>query len=221
MRYTIGAIVSDIEQYNHMRRSFENAGFDESFCQYIIADNIGKNNYCMYSGGNKILNEAVGDYIILAHQDVRINFDTERILACRLEALTKTDPNWAVAGNAGSSEEGSWLVRITDAYGEDQKIGSFPAKVQMIDGNLIIIRKSSLVAFSRDLSGFHYYGWDLCLNADLRGYSCYVIDWHVEHKGAGKVDESFYLCKDNFIKKWTNAFRKRKIGAFSHDIVEI
>lgn len=221
MKYTIGTVVSDWSQYNDMQKSFIDAGFTPPECQYISLSNVDSNNYCLYSGYNKILSEADGDIVILVHQDVRASFDDERVLRDRIDALSLTDPNWAVIGNAGSTPSNEWVVRITDKYGNDQNIGRFPEKVQTLDGNLIIIKKSSLVSFSNDLFGFHYYGWDICLNADVRGYNCYVIDWHIEHLGDGDVNEHFYDCKEMFINKWQRAFSKRKLGAFAHDIIDI
>jgi hypothetical protein len=221
MKYTIGTVVSDCTQYGKMKRSFIDAGFTPEDCQYIAINNMGANRFCLYSGGNKIIEKAIGDYIILAHQDVVACYDSRQDLDKRIDELNELDPNWAVAGNAGATEDNQWFVRVTDKYGVDYKQGIFPHKVTMVDGNIIIIKRSSMVAFSNDLSGFHYYGWDICLNADVRGFNSYVIDWHVAHLGDGTVDKHFFDCKDAFEKKWGRAFRYRTLGAFDHDMVTL
>ena len=220
MKFTIGTIVNDLSLYEGMLHSFLNAGFDDD-CDYAIASNLDKNKYDMFSGGNFILSEARGDYVILVHQDVRANFDSRADLEARITELEEKDPTWAVAGNAGTNANNEWRVRISDPYGKDWNTGDFPEKVTMLDGNFLLVKRKSLVAFSRDLSGFHYYGWDLCLNADVRGYATYIIDWHLAHLGSGTVGPEFYACKERFTKKWTRAFRDRTIGAWDHDRVSI
>jgi hypothetical protein len=220
MNFTIGTVVNDPCMYNLMQNSFLAAGFNDG-CDYVIANNLGNNKYDMFSGGNFILSEAKQDYVILVHQDVRANFDTRANLETKIEELDEIDPTWAVAGNAGTNVNNEWRVRISDPYGDNWKTGNFPEKVTMLDGNFLLVKRNSLVAFSRDLSGFHYYGWDLCLNADVRGYAAYIIDWHLSHLGSGIVGPEFYACKDMFTNKWTRAFRKRIIGAWDHDRVTI
>lgn len=204
-----------------MANHFISAGFIQEDCQYIAVNNSSENLYDMYSGGNNILSQATGQYIILAHQDVRASFDNRQKLEAKLTELDAIDPNWALAGNAGTNQANQWLVRITDKYGKNADQGPFPQRATMLDGNLIIVKKSSQVAFSNDLQGFHYYGWDLCLNADIRGYNAYVIDWHVIHLGDGVVGQDFHECKQAFERKWNNAFRNRTIGAFAHDQVRL
>jgi glycosyltransferase involved in cell wall biosynthesis len=185
MKYSIGTIVSNWIQYDAMQKSFIAAGFPQSECQYIVINNVGKNNFCMYSGGNTILSQATGDYVILVHQDVVATPDNRSKLDQCIEELEKADGAWAVAGNAGE-HEGNWLVRITDPYGEGQSTAPYyPHRVNILDGNLLIVKRNTLVSFSRDLSGFHYYGWDICLNADVRGYNSYIIDFHVAHRCKG------------------------------------
>ena len=221
MKYSIGTIVSDWGQYDLMQKSFISAGFDQSDCQYLPINNVGKNRFCMYSGGNTIIRQALGDYIILAHQDIRVSYDNIEALDERIKELEKSDSAWAVAGNAGEYN-GDWLVRITDPYGKDQRSAPyFPHKVNILDGNFLIIKKSSLVSFSSNLHGFHYYGWDICLNADVLGFRSYIIDFHIEHLGGGNVNENFFQCKDAFEKKWSHALRERSLGAFHHDQLKI
>lgn len=221
MRYSIGAIVSDWAQYDAMQKSFFDAGFSQETCQHIAINNVGKNRFCMYSGGNTILQQSIGDYVILAHQDIRLLRDNRKVLDERLEYLENVDPLWAVSGNAGEVN-GEWIVRISDKYGKDQKTEKeFPCKVTILDGNLLIIKRNTFVSFSQNLHGFHYYGWDLCVQAETLGYTSYVIDYHVEHLGKGDADGHFYECKDAFEKKWAHAIRSRKLGAFQHDQVTL
>ena len=221
MRYTIGTVVSDWTQYDAMQKSFISAGFSQRNCQYLPLNNVGENNFDLYSGGNTIISQSQGDYVILVHQDVRCAPDgIDELNAC-IDRLGAIDPNWAVVGNAGEWN-GQWFVRITDPYGPNQSTAPvYPHRVNMLDGNFLVVKRSTNVSFSRDLTGFHYYGWDLCLNADIRGYNSYVIDFHITHNCKGIYDPNFEVCKAIFISKWKEAFRSRTIGAFPNDQVTI
>lgn len=63
--------------------------------------------------------------------------------------------------------------------------------------------------FSRDLSGFHLYGADICLVADVLGWSAWVIDFHIEHLSPGRKDASFAEAEVRFREKWSRALRPR------------
>jgi len=221
MRYTIGTLVTNWDQYDEMQKSFLKAGFSQRDCQYLPLNNVGENNFDLYSGGNTILSQALGDYVILVHQDVRCAPDgIDKLNAC-IDGLEAVDRCWAVAGNAGEWDW-QWLVRITDPYGPDQTTAPYyPHRVNMLDGNFLIVKRNTNVGFSNNLTGFHYYGWDLCLNADIRGYFSYIIDFHITHNSKGTYDPNFENCKAAFISKWKDAFRSRTIGAFQNDYVTI
>lgn len=100
-------------------------------------------------------------------------------------------------------------MRITDPHGANQKLGELPAKVESLDENFILLKSSALLGFSVDLSGFHLYGADICLNASARGLSAYVIDFHLRHLSGGNIDESFMRQADAFEQKYRNFFKPR------------
>jgi hypothetical protein len=122
------------------------------------------------------------------------------------------DPSWGLAGNAGGLRPGHRALRITDPFGFNQNIGGpFPVRVETLDGNFIIVKKSSRLSFSNDLEGFHFYDADICLHADQYGYGIYVIDFHIEHLGQGKFDSVFQENKKTFMEKWTHKLRNRPL----------
>jgi hypothetical protein len=55
------------------------------------------------------------------------------------------------------------------------------------------------------------YGTDLCLMADILGYSSYVINFHLQHNSAGNKDASFYKSEKALVGKYQNAFKLRLI----------
>lgn len=208
-RYTIASIINDQAQLEAMHRSFRTGGFDDTDCEYLHIDNCAGEQICAYSGLNALLNEAQGRHVILCHQDIRLLTDARRDLDMRLAELEEHDPNWALAGNAGGTAAGRLALRITDPHGANQKVGTFPARVMSLDENFIVVRREARIGFSNNLSGFHFYGADICLNAATAGWNAYVIDFHMAHLSGGKKDNSFAVAQDAFRAKWSNAFAPR------------
>lgn len=211
VRYTIATLVTDLAQYDAMRASFMAGGFTGPDCEYITVDNTGPAQACAYSGLNAALAAARGTYVILCHQDVRLIADDRATLEACLAGLDARDPAWALAGNAGGVAPGHLALRITDPHGADQKVGPFPARVMSLDENFIVVKRSARVGFSADLTGFHFYGPDICLNAAVAGYTAYVIDFHLAHLSGGTKRASFFTARDAFRAKWSRALAPRWI----------
>jgi hypothetical protein len=208
-RFTIATLVSNRTHYDEMLASFEEGGFGRTDCEYLFVDNTGTQQTCAYRGLDRMLAEAQGDYVILCHQDVRIVDDGRHELEARLADLETLDATWAVAGNAGGIAPGRLAIRISDPHGSNRYVGQLPAKVVTLDENFMVVKRSARLGFSRDLSGFHFYGADLCLVADMLGHSAYVIDFHLEHLSAGLKGASFAGMEKAFTEKWSRAIRPR------------
>lgn len=205
--YTIATLVTDPVQYDAMLTSFAKFGFSDS--EFLKIDNCGDKQTCAFSGLNHMLNEAQGDFVILCHQDVRLFEDGRTELDACLDELDQLDPLWAVAGNAGGVAPGQLSIRITDPHGVDQHVGDLPSRVHTVDENFIVVRRASRIGFSHDLTGFHFYGADLCMMAATAGLTAYVIDFHLAHLSAGKKDETFDKMETAFKKKWGRALSAR------------
>ncbi|MEQ1577849.1 MAG: hypothetical protein ABL894_09360 [Hyphomicrobium sp.] len=209
VRYTIASLINDAAQYAQMRASFRAGGFTPDDCEFLFIDNSHQNRACAYRGLDAMLSVARGEIVILCHQDVRLLSDDRETLDARLAGLTSTDPDWALAGNAGGVSPGHLALRITDPHGAGQNRGSLPARVISLDENFIAVRRMARIGFSRDLSGFHFYGADICLNAAMAGYRAYVIDFHLAHLSAGNKNASFDQAREAFAKKWSSALAPR------------
>jgi hypothetical protein len=72
-----------------------------------------------------------------------------------------------------------------------------------------VLKRAARIGLSNDLKGFHFYGADLCMAADVMGYSAYVIDFHLRHLSEGNVTASFYQARREFRAKWSHALRSR------------
>jgi hypothetical protein len=209
--YSIATLVTDRAQYQAMLASFRAFGFTNDVCEYLFIDNGGASQTEAYAGLNELLNAARAPNVILCHQDVRLIGDGKAALDARLSELFAADPNWAVAGNAGGVAPGRLALRITDPHGKDQNLGPFPARALSLDENFIVVRRDARIGFSRDLAGFHFYGADICLNADMAGYAAYVIDFHLEHLSGGRKAKDFYDAERAFTAKWSKALEPRWI----------
>lgn len=208
-QYSICTLVSNFDQYDKMYESFVNAGFSDEDTEYIVADNSVKNNFDAFTAYNQFLNSACGKHIILCHQDILLDFDNRNVLETRLSQLDEIDPLWAVVGNAGSSSFGRNTIRITDPSIENLRFGSFPSRVFSLDENFILVKNSANLSVSHDLRGFHLYGTDLCMIADILGCTSYVIDFHLRHLSSGTVDEVFHNLKNDLVRKYQRALRPR------------
>lgn len=210
LKYSICTLVTDLEEYQKMKNSFHELGFDDNNSEFIYVDN--KNNkYDAYEGINKLINCSSGRYIIVCHQDIELLDDDEKKLDFLLNELYKIDSNWSVAGNAGGISLGKLSIRISDPHGKNVKVGNFPQIVNSLDENFLILRRDANLGLSHNLNGFHLYGTDICFLAKIRGYNSYVIDFHLLHKSPGNVSNDFFKLRKDFISKYQIAFKPRII----------
>lgn len=208
-RYTVGTLVTKPDDYDEMIATFQARGFTPDKAEFLFIDNTGPKQTCAFRGLNAILNAAKGRRVILCHQDVRLIDDGRSHLDSCLADLDHIDPAWGLAGNAGAVAAGQLALRITDPHGSDRSIGTLPARVMSLDENFIVVRSKARLGFSNDLTGFHLYGADICLNADVMGWHSYVINFHLVHLSGGNKDKSFSAMESAFQQKWSQAFAPR------------
>ncbi|MGQ0673557.1 MAG: hypothetical protein ACT4N2_11880 [Hyphomicrobium sp.] len=209
IRYTFATLVTDASQYEALLQSLEAGGFGGADCEFLSIDNTAANAACAYRGLNRMLAAARGTFVVLCHQDVRLLADGREALEARLADLERMDPDWALAGNAGGVSPGVLAIRITDPHGADQNTGPLPVRVASLDENFIVVKRSARIGFSNDLTGFHFYGADICLQAGVAGYTAYVIDFHLAHLSAGRKSPAFDAMQSAFRAKWQRALAAR------------
>lgn len=215
--FTFGTLVTNLIEYNKMKQSFIKAGFTENDCEYLYIDNTIKNTMCAFQGLNEVLVQAKGRYVILLHQDVQA-IDSRETLQIRFEELNKIDPHWALCGPAGGNVTGNFNLFLTDRNNNKVKVGIFPSKVTSLDEMFILCKNEARLSFSHDMTGFHYYGVDICTIADILGYNVYAIEYHTKHTGLGRKDFDFFVCQNRTIKKYKRALRDRYIQMTSNAI---
>lgn len=199
-KYTFCTLVTDFAEYMQMVDSAKKAGFDGDDVEFLYFDNQQSNHFDGYSGINRALQEAQGEYLIFCHQDILFHDDKRTVLDKCLAELEVLDGAWAVAGNAGKDSNSRLKVRITDPTMQNEHIGELPAQVMSLDENFMVLnRKHRFAMSSQVLSGFHLYALDLCQNAYALGLACYVINFHLLHKSSGKLTQSYYDAQNNYI----------------------
>jgi len=217
--FSVCTLVTDYQQYQQMVRSFHEHGFSGSDCEYLFLDNSATNRYDGFSGINRLLQTARGRYIVVCHQDILLIDDKDALLA-RINDLNRQDGSWAVLGNAGFTTDRDLAIRITDTYGQDVKRGDLPARATGLDENFLLIKADSRVSLSNGISGFHGYGIDICVSAQMSGYNAYVIDFHLHHLGGRSVaarrsatlKQELDDSKSRLIEAYANRMRSRWVG---------
>jgi len=213
LTFSICTLVTIAHQYGAMVERFRSRGFDGEDCEFLYIDNSSGNTFDAFSGINRFLDRARGKYVIVCHQDIVLLDDGFDRLQAIIRELDAKDPRWAVLGNAGGRPSGGLAIRISDLHGDDTRIGGpFPARAVSLDENFLVIRREARIGVSEEISGFHLYGTELCYMADVLGYSCYVVDFHLRHNGDGALDGSFRQIERLMVQRYARISRPRLIA---------
>lgn len=209
--FSICTLVTRKEEYTEMLASFNKAGFTPEICEFLYLDNSIANKFDGFKGLNLFLKQARGKYIIICHQDILMDKDNIDDLRKQLITLEKTDSNWAICGNAGAMGPNHIVYHISYPTGELMSKGKFPVKVSSLDENFILVKNSASLSLAKNLTGFHLYATDLCLNAELNGFNSYVIRFNLTHKSRGNLSPDFFEIRKELIKNYNHFFRGRWI----------
>lgn len=213
VRFSVCTLVTCADQYRRMVETFRAAGFADGDCEFLWLDNTEGNALDAYQAFNLFLRSAQGRYVVVCHQDVELVHDDRAVLERRIAELDALDPRWALLGNAGGVRLGRKAVCIV--HGPDAESWTegtpFPARVQALDENFILVKAEANLAVSGDLGGFHLYGTDLCVLADILGYRAYVVAFRLYHRSVGTVDGSFREACTALEAKYARALRPRYV----------
>ncbi len=207
--FSICTLVTKQEEYAEMLQSFLDKGFTPDISEYLYIDNSEICTFDAYKGLNKFLQIAKGKYIILCHQDILIHDHDKNHLLERITEIECADKNWGILANAGGINFKWIATNLTQGSGNRIKEKRLPLKTRTVDENFMIIKREANLALSNNLTGFHMYGPDLCLIADILGFNSYIIDFNIIHKSDGNANKSFYDSKKAFTKKYNKALRSR------------
>lgn len=202
--FTFVTLLASDEKYQRLISSISNKGFNPENSELLALDNRGGNIYDGYTYARRAVLEARGKYLVLTHDDLEFTEDGFAELSQVLDDLTEHDPTWAVAGNAGMAADGEPYRNLEDPYGRNT-VDAFQ-KVRSLDENFLVLRRDRLVLSSLDLTGFHYYGADLCLQAEMQGASSYVVPFMLHHHSKGFMSDHFFETQRAFGDKYGRYF---------------
>lgn len=157
---------------------------------------------------NEAMRKARGDILVFAHQDVYLPDCWDEHLATAIDRLTVEDPNWGVLGVWGITNEQkpsgySYCTGLKKVLGipfeKPVECGSF-------DEAVLVVRRSSGLAFDEQLPRFHLYGTDIVLAAKERGLKSYVVSAFCIHNTAGIkwLASEFWRAYFYMRRKWWN-----------------
>ena len=199
--FSICTIVTNKDEYQKLRHILHEKGFNDAKCEFLVADNSQGNNFSAYEAIRIFLKQALGRYVVILHQDAFPD-DTYNALVLKIENLEKLDPNWGVIGNAGKKQSDFIKGYMSLTRHDGIHYTNFsPVKVDTIDENVMIIKGGSGITVSRDLTGYHFYGFDISSVAARLGYNVYVIDFLWRHLSPGTIDNSFLNAREAVEKK--------------------
>lgn len=211
--FSICTMVNDWNKFQKFRSNWGKMGFSSRECEFLICDNSRKNQFDGFEAGRHFLQQAKGQFIMIAHLDSRPMETKGKILSI-LQKLDSIDPKWAVVGNAGVHRKTgeSILLGLTMPGCPTPKHKNEFVPVQALDENLLIIKADARLTFSHDLHGFHFYGLDLCDLARRLGRTCYVARLKWYHNSHGTLDRSFHQARQRFEAKMIHYRRPKLFG---------
>lgn len=211
VEFSICSFVTNKNEYEQMLNSFHIAGFNTDNCEYLYFDNsTNSNSTDAFAGINYFLRKARGKFIIVCHQDIEL-IDNRQKLIDNINDITLRDPKWGIISNAGGVSPNHRIWYITYPDTGFQVRGQFPRIVYSVDENFMLIKNSANLSLSGNLKGFHLYGTDLCLIAQLLGYTAWAIPFNLLHKSHGKNNEAFWEIRKELKNKYSLFLKGRWI----------
>ena len=196
--FSICTLVKDWKRYGTLKESLFYNGFINDKDEVLTIDNAEITKFDCYKGVNHFLKQSVKDFTIIIHDDV-VFLKTRDQLIYQIEKITKTDPRAKVFGVVGTGQDklhGSG--HFFSLQGEEYWGFKNNGLVNSLDECFLLIDNSCGLLLSDDLSGFHFYGSDICINAELLGYNSYVLDFPINHLSPGNLNDDFLKARALF-----------------------
>ncbi|MES2916787.1 MAG: hypothetical protein V4753_16865 [Pseudomonadota bacterium] len=218
LTFSVCSLVQSQQKYDRLLASFARQGFTAENSEFLAADNRDVNRFDGFSWHKALLAEARGRFVIFCHDDIELLDQGFAELLGWTRWLDETDPHWLVAGIAGgvwrteSHPKPALALHITDKFGGNRRRGTLPSRVESLDECFTLMRRARPVISAYDIGGFHLYGTDLCLQAELLGGSAYAIDFHLRHTGQGIAGGLYRSVRRRFVRKYETYFPKRKLN---------
>lgn len=196
-KFSICTLYRNAILYKSLYEMLEKNGYLQEV-EFLSIENS-KNTWECYSAIRYFLENARGEYVVICHEDVDLGDLNIREFDLALQTAIEYDPLAAVFGIAGISRfSHRGCGHFFSNRGEENWGVSDHGRAVSLDECFLVIKKSAGITVSPDLSGFHFYGADLCLNSERLGWRNYVIEFPIGHRSTGTLDEIFFAARDCF-----------------------
>jgi len=155
---------------------------------------------------NAGMRQAAGDLLVFVHQDVYLPAGWDRCLGEAIARLSHLDPAWAVLGVFGITRQLQPCGYLYCTASQKVLGRPFPEPVKCVslDEVVLVLRRSAGLSFDEQLPGFHFYGTDICLEAQQRGLGAYIVSAFCIHnaEGAEFLPRAFWRGYFYLRRKW-------------------
>ena len=196
--FSICTLVKDWSKYKTLEKSLLEHGFVNKYDEIVTIDNSLIFKSDCYKAINQFLIKSKAKYTLVVHEDIVFN-NSRADLIKELKKIKQCDLRGKVFGVAGiglHAFHGSG--HFISHKGEEMWGFKNNGLVKSLDESFLLIENFCALSLSDDLSGFHFYGSDICINAEKLGYRAYVIDFPVTHLSPGNQNEDFFNARDAF-----------------------
>jgi 2-polyprenyl-3-methyl-5-hydroxy-6-metoxy-1,4-benzoquinol methylase len=201
--------INDFDLYREcVERSLNNQTSNIEI-ELVPIDNTNSEWSCP-SALNRGLEKATGEIVVFCHQDIIFPSSWVDNLCSQIYLVEKSCKEWGVLGLFGITLCGSYSGHVIDLQGHSRFM-PLPQKAQSLDELCLIIKKNSGLKFDERLGGFHFYGGDLCLEAEVKGFTNFAIDACVKHLGQGKSGADFRRMARRLSNKWRHRNSPRRV----------
>lgn len=174
----------------------------DEHCEVIIK----RAHECAGKAFNEAIEQARGELLVFAHQDVYLPQGWKENLDRAIGQVAARDGRWAVLGPVGVADDHEirghiYSTGLGDYVGEPF---SEPCEAATLDELLLVLRRSAGLRFDDELPGFHLYGADICLEARRRGLGAYIVPAFCLHNsnGVARLPREFWQAYLHLRHKW-------------------
>lgn len=220
--FTIVTLAYNYENYCQMLKSLEHQDGDHTI------EIIGIPNYhgvydSIFKAYNNATDVASGKYIIYCHDDIEVTSNFLNRIKANINEFDAKGVKWGVLGPAGiminTHRSAFYLLDEQGKKFKDTKkminADDPNIEVESLDELCLITQKSNDLRFSeKEMTGFHFYGIDICKQGVLKGLRTFAIDAYCHHKSDGSkniYDRDKFSGFVRHLKAWHAYAKKNKI----------